>query len=330
MGVDGRNRGEGEGQLQPDRQEEVEAAAGALRAGGLVILPTETVYGLGADAANPAAVAAIFEAKGRPRFNPLIAHVADLETAARIAELDDRAYALAREFWPGPLTIVAPIKDTAAVCDLARAGLDTVAIRVPGHPVSHAVLEAFGGAVVAPSANRSGRPSPTTYADAVAETGDKAAAALDGGPCAVGLESTVVSVLNGQARLLRPGAVTRFQLQRIVGPLAEAEDDAKRSPGRLALHYAPDAPVRINAKAPEAGEAYLAFGALPNGSRPEGLGVFNLSPSGDLAEAAANLFSYLRAADRLAPSAIAVAPIPEDGLGEAINDRLRRAAGFVG
>lgn len=290
-----------------------------------MLLPTETVYGLGADAANPAAVAAIFEAKGRPRFNPLIAHVADLETAARIAELDDRAYALAREFWPGPLTIVAPIKDTSAVCDLARAGLDTVAIRVPGHPISHAVLEAFGGAVVAPSANRSGRPSPTTYADAVAETGDKAAAALDGGPCAVGLESTVVSVLDGFPRLLRPGAVTRVQLQQIVGPLAEADDDAKRSPGRLALHYAPDAPVRINAKAPEAGEAYLAFGAWDESPR-----VFNLSPTGDLAEAAANLFAYLRAADRIRPSAIAVAPIPEDGLGEAINDRLRRAAGFIG
>lgn len=290
-----------------------------------MLLPTETVYGLGADAANPAAVAAIFEAKGRPRFNPLIAHVADLAAAARIAAFDDRALALAREFWPGPLTLVAPIRDSAAVCDLARAGLDTVAIRVPGHPLSRAVLEAFGGAVVAPSANRSGRPSPTTYADAVAETGDKAAVALDGGSCAVGLESTVVSMLDGEARLLRPGAVTRNQLQAIVGPLAEAEDDAKRSPGRLALHYAPDAPVRINAKAPEAGEAYLAFGAWPENAR-----VFNLSPAGDLAEAAANLFSYLRAADRLRPSVIAVAPIPEDGLGEAINDRLRRAAGFVG
>lgn len=296
-----------------------------MRAGGLVILPTETVYGLGADAANPAAVAAIFEAKGRPRFNPLIAHVADLETAARIADFDDRAYALARAFWPGPLTIVAPIKDTAAVCDLARAGLDTVAIRVPGHPLSRGVLEAFGGAVVAPSANRSGRPSPTTYADAVSETGDKAAAALDGGPCAVGLESTVVSVLDGEARLLRPGAVTRVQLRHIVGPLAEAEDDAKRSPGRLALHYAPDAPVRINASNPEAGEAFLAFGPWPQGPT-----IFNLSPAGDLAEAAANLFAYLRAADRLRPSSIAVASIPEDGLGEAINDRLRRAAGYVG
>lgn len=270
-------------------------------------------------------MAAIFEAKGRPRFNPLIAHVADLETAARIARFDDRAWALAREFWPGPLTIVAPIQDATAVCDLARAGLDTVAIRVPRHPVSRAVLAAFGGAVVAPSANRSGRPSPTTFADAMAETGDKAAAALDGGPCAVGLESTVVSVLDGQARLLRPGAVTRVQLQQIVGPLAAADDDARRSPGRLALHYAPDAPVRINAKAPQAGEAFLAFGGGVSGE-----GVFNLSPTGDLAEAAANLFAYLRAADRTRPSAIAVAPIPEHGLGEAINDRLRRAAGFIG
>lgn len=290
-----------------------------------MILPTETVYGLGANAADPAAVAAIFEAKGRPRFNPLIAHVADLETAARIAVFDDRAHALAREFWPGPLTIVAPIRDPEAVCDLARAGLDTVAIRVPGHPLSRAVLAAFGGAVVAPSANRSGRPSPTTYDDAMAETGDKAAAHLDGGPCAVGLESTVVSVLEGEVRLLRPGAVTRVQLQQIVGRLAEAQDDAKRSPGRLALHYAPDAPVRINAKTPEAGEAYLAFGPWPESPR-----VFNLSPTGDLAEAAANLFAFLRAADRIRPSAIAVAPIPEEGLGEAINDRLRRAAGYVG
>jgi L-threonylcarbamoyladenylate synthase len=325
MGVYGSDRGQGEGQLLADRQAEIEAAASALRAGGLVILPTETVYGLGADAANPTAVAAIFEAKGRPRFNPLIAHVADLETAERIADFDQRARDLAREFWPGPLTIVAPIKDASAVCDLARAGLDTVAIRVPRHPISRAVLAAFGGAVVAPSANRSGRPSPTTYADAVSETGDKAAAALDGGPCAVGLESTVVSVLDGQARLLRPGAVTRVHLQRIVGPLAEADDDAKRSPGRLALHYAPDAPVRINAKAPKPGEAFLAFGGGASGE-----GVFNLSPTGDLAEAAANLFSYLRAADRTHPSAIAVAPIPQEGLGEAINDRLRRAAGFIG
>ena len=290
-----------------------------------MLLPTETVYGLGADAANPAAVAAIFAAKGRPRFNPLIAHVASLDDAARIAVLDDRALALAAAFWPGPLTLVAPIRDAAAVCDLARAGLDTVAIRVPGHPLSRAVLAAFGGPVVAPSANRSGRPSPTTFEDAFGETGDKAAVALDGGPCQVGLESTVVAVLDGPPRLLRPGAVTRAQLEAVVGSLAEALDDAKRSPGRMVLHYAPDAPVRIDAEAPAPGEAFLAFGPWSAGE-----GVFNLSPAGDLAEAAANLFSFLRAADRIKPSAIAVAAIPDEGLGEAINDRLRRAAGFVG
>lgn len=268
-------------------------------------------------------MARVFEAKGRPRFNPLIAHVADLEAAARIAVLDDRALTLARAFWPGPLTLVAPLRDPAAVCDLARAGLDTVAIRVPGHPLARALLARFGRPVVAPSANRSGRPSPTTYADAVEETGDKAAAGLDGGPCPVGLESTVVAVLDGPPRLLRPGAVTRGQIEALIGPLAEAEDDARRSPGRMALHYAPDAPVRLNADGPDPGEAFLAFG-------PAGDQAFNLSPSGDLAEAAANLFAMLRAADRTRPAAIAVAPIPDEGLGEAINDRLNRAAGFVG
>jgi L-threonylcarbamoyladenylate synthase len=301
----------------------VEDAVRALREGGLVILPTETVYGLAADAGDPLAVARIFEAKGRPRFNPLISHVADLAAAQRIAHLDDRALTLAKAFWPGPLTLVAPLKDAAAVCDLARAGLDTVAVRVPGHPLALALLARFGGPVVAPSANRSGRPSPTTYADAVEETGDKAAAGLDGGPCQVGLESTVVAVLGGRPRLLRPGAVTRAQIEALIGPLAEAEDDAKRSPGRLALHYAPDAPVRLNADGAGEGEVYLAFG-------PSGEQTFNLSPSGDLAEAAANLFAMLRAADRMKPSAIAVAPIPAEGLGEAINDRLKRAAGYVG
>ncbi len=294
-----------------------------MREGELVILPTETVYGLAADAANPRAVAAVYEAKGRPSFNPLIAHVADVEAARRIAALDDRAEALAAAFWPGPLTIVAPVRDNAAVCDLARAGLDTVAVRVPGHPLSRALLAAFGGPVVAPSANRSGRPSPTTHADAVEETGDKAAVALDGGPCRVGLESTVVALLPGEpARQLRPGSVTRAQIEALVGPLAEAEADAKRSPGRLALHYAPDAPVRIEQAAAAPGEAFLAFG--PSDS------PFNLSPSRDLAEAAANLFAMLRAADRTRPTAIAVAPIPDEGLGEAINDRLRRAAGYIG
>ena len=249
--------------------------------------------------------------------------MADIAAARRIAILDDRAEALAAAFWPGPLTIVAPVRDEAAVCDLARAGLDTVAVRVPGHLLSRALLEAFEGPVVAPSANRSGRPSPTTYADAVEETGPSAAEALDGGPCDVGLESTVVALLpDAPARLLRPGSVTRAQIEAIIGPLAEAEADARRSPGRMALHYAPDAPVRINVAAPQPGEAFLAFGP--------GDGPFNLSPNGDLAEAAANLFAMLRAADRTRPTAIAVAPIPTEGLGEAINDRLTRAAGFIG
>jgi L-threonylcarbamoyladenylate synthase len=303
---------------------QIEAAAAALRAGGLVLLPTETVYGLAADASNARAVAAVYEAKGRPSFNPLIAHVADLAAAQRIARFDARALKLAERFWPGPLTLVLPVADPAAVCDLARAGLDTVAVRVPGHRPAQALLRAFGGPVVAPSANRSGRPSPTTFADAVEETGEAAAVALDGGSCPVGLESTVVALLD-EARLLRPGAVTRDEIEALIGPLSEAEADARRSPGRLTRHYAPRAPVRLNATEAQAGEAWLAFGPAPAGDR-----VWNLSPGGDLVEAAANLFVHLRAADRSAPLAIAIAPIPDTGLGEAINDRLRRAAGFVG
>ena len=285
-------------------------------------MPTETVYGLAADAANARAVAAVYEAKGRPSFNPLIAHVANVAMARRIARFDPRAEALAARFWPGPLTLVLPILDTAAVCDLARAGLDTVAVRAPAHPLARALIEALGRPIVAPSANRSGRPSPTTFADAMEETGASAAAGLDGGPCVIGLESTVVALLDAP-RLLRPGAVTRAEIAAVVGTLSEAEADAKRSPGRLARHYAPNAPMRLDATSARPGEAWLSFG-------PAGAGPWNLSPTGDLREAAANLFAYLRAADRSAPVAIAVAPIPEDGLGEAINDRLRRAAGFVG
>ena len=301
-------------------------AAAALKAGGLVILPTETVYGLAADAGDALAVAKLFEAKGRPRFNPLIAHVPDLARAEAVAVLDDRARALAQAFWPGPLTLVAPYREGGGVCDLARAGLDTVAVRVPAHPMARAVLEAFGGPVAAPSANRSGRPSPTTFEDALEETGFAAAASVDGGPCRVGLESTVVACLDGVVRLLRPGGLERGRIEAVVGPLAEAQADAKRSPGRLARHYAPTAPVRLNAADPEPGEAYLAFGP----DTPAGPRVWNLSPTGDLREAAANLFVFLRAADRASPEAIAVAAIPDDGLGEAINDRLKRAAGFVG
>jgi L-threonylcarbamoyladenylate synthase len=298
-------------------------AAAALRAGRLVILPTETVYGLAADAANPEAVAAIFEAKGRPRFNPLIAHVVDAVEAERIAVFDDRARALAAAFWPGPLTLVAPVRDRERVCDLARAGLDSVAIRVPGHRRARDVIAAFGGPVVAPSANRSGRPSPTTYVDAVEETGSAAAAAIDGGDCAVGVESTVVSVLDGRVTLLRPGAVTRAEIEALVGPV-DTGGEGHRSPGRLTLHYAPDAPVRIEATQARDGEILLGFGPGSGETR------WSLSPTGDLREAAANLFRRLREADREHPVAIAVAPVPDHGLGEAINDRLRRAAGFVG
>ena len=302
---------------------EIQHAAVALKRGELVILPTETVYGLAADAANGEAVARIFEAKGRPRFNPLIAHVADASQAERIAVLDDRARRLADAFWPGPLTLVAPVRDRAAVCDLARAGLDTVAVRVPGHTRARAVIDAFGGAVVAPSANRSGRPSPTTFRDAVEETGANAGAALDGGPCAVGVESTVVAVMEGAIRLLRPGSVTRDEIEAVAGALSDGGQDGHRSPGRLALHYAPDAPVRLNADRAEADEILLGFG-------PVGPGRWSLSEAGDLREAAANLFRMLREADREKPGAIAVAPIPAQGLGEAVNDRLKRAAGFVG
>ena len=268
-------------------------------------------------------MAAIFEAKGRPRFNPLIAHVADAVQAEAIAHFDAAARTLAEAFWPGPLTLVAPVRDRETVCDLARAGLDSVAVRVPGHAKARAVIAAFGGPVVAPSANRSGRPSPTTFADAVEETGVSAAAAVDGGPCAVGVESTVVSVLEGRVALLRPGAVTREEIEALVGPMFTG-GEGHRSPGRLTTHYAPDAPVRIEAKAAADGEILLGFGAGSGDPR------WSLSVSGDPREAAANLFRLLREADRQRPAGIAVASIPQAGLGEAINDRLRRAAGHVG
>lgn len=300
-----------------------EQAAEVLRRGELILLPTETVYGLGADAGDPKAVASVFAAKGRPQFNPLIAHVASLEAARVIGQFNEAAEALAKAFWPGPLTLVLPVADRSRVCDLARAGLDSVAVRVPAHPLAQQVLAAFGGPVVAPSANRSGRPSPTTFADAVEETGAAVGAAVDGGPCDVGLESTVVSVLDDRVALLRPGAVTRRQIEAVVGPLHES-GEGHRSPGRLTLHYAPDAPVRIEATEARPGEIFLGFG--PGVGDPR----WSLSPSGDPQEAAANLFRLLRTADRENPAGIAVSPVPSEGLGEAINDRLRRAAGYVG
>lgn len=302
----------------------VAEAAAALSRGDLVLLPTETVYGLAADATNAEAVARIFAAKGRPRFNPLIAHVDSLEAAARVGRMTPMAEALAARFWPGPLTLVLQALPDSPVCDLARAGLDSIAVRVPGHPLARAVIGALGGPLVAPSANRSGRPSPTTFVDAVEETGAASAVVLDGGDCDVGLESTVVSLLGDRPRLLRPGSVTRDWIEAVVGPLEADAGEGHRSPGRLTLHYAPDAPVRIEADGARPGEILLGFGPGVGAAR------WSLSPSGDLTEAAARLFRLLREADREHPGGIAVSPIPDTGLGEAINDRLRRAAGFVG
>jgi len=302
---------------------DVAAAIAALRKGDLIHLPTETVYGLGARADDPTAVVKVFEAKGRPRFNPLIVHVGDLALAEAIGVFDDRARALAKAFWPGPLTLVVPVRDAGLVCDLARAGLDSVALRMPAHDMALQVLRGAGFGVVAPSANRSGRPSPTTHADAVEETGGAVAVALDGGDCPVGVESTVVGLL-GDARYLRAGALTRGDIAAVVGPLAADEAEGHRSPGRLSLHYAPDAPVRIDVEMPQEG-AYLAFGPT-NYAGP----VFQLSARRDPREAAANLFRMLRDADRLKPAVISVAPVPAAGIGEAINDRLRRAAGYIG
>ena len=296
----------------------------ALNAGNLIHLPTETVYGLGARADDPAAVIKVFEAKGRPRFNPLIVHVGTLEQAEAIGVFDDRARALAKAFWPGPLTLVVPVKDMNAACDLARAGLDSVALRMPAHPLAMEVLKGVAFGVVAPSANRSGRPSPTTAADAADETGAFVDVTLDGGACPVGVESTVVGLL-GDARYLRAGAVTRAQIEAVIGPLAADEAEGHRSPGRLSLHYAPDAPVRINVETPSPGSVYLAFGPISHDGP-----VVQLSETRDVNQAAARLFSALRAADKLYPPVIEVAPIPHDGIGEAINDRLKRAAGFVG
>jgi len=312
--------------LSPD---EVERAAGLLRSGGLVAFPTETVYGLGADATRAPAVAGIYAAKERPRFNPLIAHLADPSAARREGVFDTFAQALAQAFWPGPLTLVVPASPGCSISDLARAGLDSVALRVPGHPLAQALLARVGRPVAAPSANRSGRVSPTQASHVSADLDGRIDAVLDGGPTAVGLESTIVACLGGPPRLLRPGGVPREAIARVLGQrLAAAESDPQtpRAPGMLAAHYAPRTPVRMDARTIAAGEAALLFGP----DEPAGLGqaraVLSLSPKGDLVEAAACLFARLRELDRAGAAAIAVAPVPQTGLGEAINDRLRRAA----
>lgn len=299
----------------------IERGVGLLRDGYLVGMPTETVYGLAADAANPHAVARLYAAKGRPRFNPLISHVASIDAAAVEGEFDERASALADMFWPGPLTLVVPVSTSAATSDLARAGLGTIALRVPRHPMALELLGAFGGPLAAPSANPSGRLSPTSAGDVARAFGDSVALVLDGGPCEAGIESSIVSLLPGEpARLLRPGAIARDRLEAVTHRLAEPRPEGVSAPGQLASHYAPRAAIRLNASSAGSGEVLLGFG----GDAPSGAG--NLSPSGDTVEAAANLYRMLRELDATGADTIAVMPIPEEGLGEAINDRLRRAA----
>ena len=311
-----------ETELLPSSPDGASRAAAILRAGGLVAFPTETVYGLGGDARSDVAVARIFAAKGRPLFNPLIAHLPDLAQAQVLARFDDRALALAAAFWPGPLTLVLPLLPGAGLSDLVTAGLPTVALRVPAHPLAQALLAAFGGPLAAPSANVSGRISPTRAVHVTDGLAGRIDAVLNGGACAVGVESTILG-LDGPAVLLRPGGIPAEAIEAVLGwPLAIGGDGARpNSPGQLASHYAPGARVRLAADAPRPGEVWIGFG--PDG--PKGL---NLSPEGDLAAAAAALFHALRQADRQAGSggSIAVAPIPETGLGRAINDRLRRAA----
>ncbi len=305
-------------------------AARAIRAGRLVAFPTETVYGLGANATDDRAVAAVFAAKGRPQFNPLIVHTADADAARRLARFDVRAEALAAAFWPGPLTLVLPRAENCPVSRLASAGLDTLAVRVPDNEIARALLAACGCPLAAPSANPSGRTSPTTAAHVAALLGARVDLILDGGPCRVGLESTVLDLSGALPKILRLGAVGPEDIAKRIGQAAldashETVDDdaARRSPGQSRRHYAPSVPLRLDATDVRAGEALLAFGRdVPKTSGP----FRNLSVAGDVIEAAANLFAMLHDLDRPGVAAIAVMAIPEQGLGRAINDRLRRAA----
>ena len=322
----------GEGAITPGAAA-VERAARVLAAGGLAAFPTETVYGLGADATNGAAVARVYEAKGRPSFNPLIAHVADADAARALARFPLAAQRLASAFWPGPLTLVLPKLADCPVAELATAGLDTIAVRVPSHPLARAVLTAFGRPVVAPSANRSGHVSPTTAQHVLADLRGRIELIVDGGPTPMGLESTIIACLDRPV-LLRPGALPRADIERQVA-LAEAPsaaasaadvDEVPIAPGGLASHYAPRAWLRLDALRVEAHEALLAFGSTPAAGAERAAAVLNLSSRGNLIEAAANLFSHLRALDASGAATIAVMPVPRAGLGEAINDRLERAA----
>jgi L-threonylcarbamoyladenylate synthase len=307
----------------------IERAARLLREGGLVAFPTETVYGLGADATSPQAVARIYAAKGRPSFNPLIAHVADLEAARAQAILPPAAIRLAAAFWPGPLTLVAPRAASGTVCDLACAGLSSVALRVPSAPVALALIRAAGRPIAAPSANRSGHVSPVTALHVVEDLDGAVDLVLDGGRAERGLESTILSFVDEAPRLLRPGALAREEIEAILGaPLAGGAEPGAAivAPGMTASHYAPRARLRLDARELEPGEAGLDFAAFLRARSGEGAMILDLSPRGDLTEAAANLYGHLRDLDARGAAAIAVAPIPSRGLGEAIADRLRRGA----
>jgi L-threonylcarbamoyladenylate synthase len=303
--------------ILPASTEGIAQAARLLAQGKLVAFPTETVYGLGADATNGEAVAAIFAAKGRPRFNPLIVHVTGVEAARRQGTFNPLAEKLAAAFWPGPLTLVLPRRADATVSLLVSAGLDSVALRVPSHPLAQTLLEAVDRPLAAPSANESGRITSTSATHVAQELGGRLDLILDGGATPLGLESTVIGFDGGEAVLLRPGAIAREQIEAVTGPL-KAAGSTIQSPGQLESHYAPAAKLRLNATSIEPGEALLGFGTVENT-------WLNLSRAGDLKEAAANLFSMLRDMDDQV-GAIAVSPIPETGLGEAINDRLKRAA----
>jgi L-threonylcarbamoyladenylate synthase len=309
-------------------QVSIDEAARLIREGELVAFPTETVYGLGGDATNERAVAKIFEAKGRPQFNPLISHVLDAGEAGRLVQWNETADKLAARFWPGPLTLVLPRATNSPIALLATAGLDTAAVRAPAHPMAQALIRAAGRPIAAPSANRSGAVSPSRAEHVAESLGDRVKLILDGGPCEVGLESTVLDLTMATPALLRPGGATREAIEAVIGPVALSDaipsgDTARKSPGQLASHYAPARPVRLNATSVAGDEALLAFGPRPPAGARQ---LLNLSPDGNLTEAAANLFAYLRALDRPANTRIAVMPIPQTGLGLAINDRLRRAA----
>ncbi len=309
----------GNGWVLPADDAAITAAMELLRSGQIVAIPTETVYGLAADASNADAVAKIYAAKGRPDFNPLIVHVTDQSAAENLAEFSPMAHQLAQAFWPGPLTLVLPLRTDADIAGAVTAGLPTIALRCPAHPVMQALLKKTGLNIAAPSANKSGGISPTRAEHVLTGLGGAVPMILDGGPCSAGLESTIVAVREHGWQILRPGPVTAADIERVlgIGPLTASVDNIE-APGQLASHYAPSKAVRLNAIQPEPGEWHIGFGAME--------GNDNLSESGDLAQAAANLFDALHRADASAALTIAVAPIPHEGIGVAINDRLQRAS----